>query len=65
MKWLRYWSLSLRRNSLSGEQVSELAMLDREDERVGDRLARWEIPGVLALGGLLLLLIGLVRIATS
>lgn len=66
-RYLEYIRLELKRKDrLTGEQRQRLAALDAEDERVGDRLADWEVPAILgmwalllALGGVLLLAFGL------
>ncbi len=59
MQWVEYLRLASRTPAhRTADQQARFAALDREDERIGDELAAWEFPAVLALGGLLSLLLG-------
>ncbi|MBW7907273.1 MAG: hypothetical protein LC135_11470 [Phycisphaerae bacterium] len=54
MKVLKFLSLEMRNQaSLSADQAALRDALEAEDERIGERLARLEVPGILALGLLL------------
>ncbi|NUQ50256.1 MAG: hypothetical protein HUU27_10115 [Phycisphaerae bacterium] len=51
---LKFLSLEMRNQaSLSADQAALRDALEAEDERIGERLARLEVPGILALGLLL------------
>ncbi|HMQ16664.1 MAG TPA: hypothetical protein PKC49_11890, partial [Phycisphaerae bacterium] len=61
MKVLKFLSLEMRNQaSLSAEQAPLRDALEAEDERIGERVARLEVPGILALGLLLYFLCSLV-----
>ncbi len=64
MKCIEYIKLSLscEENRSLAEQ-ERFANLDREDERIGDTIAQWEIPGLLLFGAICHLLIGLAFLA--